>query len=178
MVYDHDCDRCPLSRSARSVCVEGAPGAFLGLEGVHPAFVLHEVPKRREGGKRSQEDILLAEALSEEGLVSVFHSAAVKCAGTSAQPNKRSVDACRIYLNSEIRALKPACILAMGRLAAMAVKRPGLVRDQRGTLTWYNKVPCIVTWNLQTALNDTTKGAQWREDFAIFAALTRLERGD
>jgi DNA polymerase len=100
---------------------------------------------------------------------SVYLSHALQCrppAGRS--PQLADVSVCRVFLEREIALVRPKVILAMGRLAALAVlsDQPALVAQpmgkQRGTLHRFRGIPVVITYSPYYLLrNSAEKAKAW-----------------
>jgi DNA polymerase len=100
---------------------------------------------------------------------SVYLSHALQCrppAGRS--PQLAEVSVCRAFLEREIALVRPKVILAMGRLAALAVlsDQPALLAQpmgkQRGTLHQFQGIPVVITYSPHYLLrNSADKAKAW-----------------
>jgi DNA polymerase len=95
-----------------------------------------------------------AESVPTEPANSAYLSHALQCrppAGRS--PQLADVSVCRAFLEREIALVRPKVILAMGRLAALAVlsDQPALLAQpmgkQRGTLHRFQGIPVVITYS-------------------------------
>ena len=110
-----------------------------------------------------------AEPVPTEPAHSAYLSHALQCrppAGRS--PQLADVAVCRAYLEREIALVRPKVILAMGRLAALAVlsDQPGLLAQpmgkQRGTLHRFKGIPVVITYSPHYLLrNSADKAKAW-----------------
>jgi DNA polymerase len=99
----------------------------------------------------------------------VYLSHALQCrppAGRS--PQLADVSVCRAFLEREIALVRPKVILAMGRLAALAVlsDQPALLAQpmgkQRGTLHRFQGIPVVITYSPYYLLrNNAEKAKAW-----------------
>jgi len=100
---------------------------------------------------------------------SAYLSHALQCrppAGRS--PQLADVSVCRAFLEREIALVRPKVILAMGRLAALAVlsDQPALLAQpmgkQRGTLHRFQGIPVVITYSPHYLLrNSADKAKAW-----------------
>ena len=136
-----DCRSCPLWKNAtQTVFGEGPPGAALMVVGEQPGD-----QEDRDGrpfvGPAGQ---LLDRALEEAGIDrrSVYVTNAVKHFKWTPRgkrriherPNREEILACRMWLEEEVRLVRPRAILALGATAAMALFGPTVrVLRDRGT---------------------------------------------
>jgi len=125
--------------------------AFVGdagvlLDNMLAALGLKRLALQGEGGG--------AEPVPAEPAHSAYLSHALQCrppAGRS--PQLADVAVCRAFLEREIALVRPKVILAMGRLAALAVlsDQPALLAQpmgkQRGTLHAFLGIPVVITYS-------------------------------
>jgi DNA polymerase len=125
--------------------------AFVGdagvlLDNMLAALGLKRLALQGEGGG--------AESVPTEPAHSAYLSHALQCrppAGRS--PQLADVLVCRAFLEPEIALVRPKVILAMGRLAALAVlsDQPALLAQpmgkQRGTLHRFQGIPVVITYS-------------------------------
>ena len=110
-----------------------------------------------------------AEPVPTEPAHSAYLSHALQCrppAGRS--PQLADVAVCRAFLEREIALVRPKVILAMGRLAALAVlsDQPALLAQpmgkQRGTLHRFKGIPVVITYSPHYLLrNSAEKAKAW-----------------
>lgn len=118
--YNHNCSKCRLHETAKSVCVSGR-----GLPNASILFV-GEAPGQEEDqagrpfvGPAGQ---LLDQAIKEYGLEPCFISNSVKCRPPGdRKPRVDEVQACRPYLVEEIKSIKPKVIVCLGNTALQAL---------------------------------------------------------
>lgn len=115
------CRRCPLCES-RTIAVpgDGPVPARLMLVGEAPGEKEDKVGRPFVGNAGRMLDRLLAGAgLSREDF---FITGAVKChPPKNRDPRAGEIDACRVYLEEQLAAVRPEVVLAMGRAALRAV---------------------------------------------------------
>ena len=109
------------------------------------------------------------ESAPTEPAHSVYLSHALQCrppAGRS--PQLADISVCRAFLEREIALVRPKVILAMGRLAALAVlsDQPALLAQpmgkQRGTLHRFQGIPVVITYSPYYLLrNSAEKAKAW-----------------
>ena len=109
------------------------------------------------------------ESAPTEPAHSAYLSHALQCrppAGRS--PQLADVSVCRAFLEREIALVRPKVILAMGRLAALAVlsDQPALLAQpmgkQRGTLHRFQGLPVVITYSPHYLLrNSADKAKAW-----------------
>jgi DNA polymerase len=140
--------------------------AFVGdagvlLDNMLAALGLKRLALQGEGGG--------AESVPTEPAHSAYLSHALQCrppAGRS--PQLADVSVCRAFLEREIALVRPKVILAMGRLAALAVlsDQPALLAQpmgkQRGTLHRFQGIPVVITYSPHYLLrNSADKAKAW-----------------
>lgn len=134
-LYNHNCRRCPLHKTAKTVCVEarGRPGR---------AMVIGEAPGRNEDrvgrpfiGTAGR---ILDYALSLAGfnVEDVFVTNVVKCRPPrNRNPLPAEIDACFSYLSAEVQRVDPVAILCLGNVAASVLLGQTGISSIRGR--WY-----------------------------------------
>ena len=110
-----------------------------------------------------------ADAQAADPARSVYASHALQCrppAGSS--PQLAEVRQCRAFVEREIALLRPKVIVAMGRLAALAMlaDRPELLAQpmgkQRGTVHRFQGIPVVITYSPHYLLrNSADKAKAW-----------------
>ncbi|MDY3754793.1 MAG: uracil-DNA glycosylase [Treponema sp.] len=91
-------------------------------------------------------------------------------------PEPEESDACRSYLEAQIAILKPAMILAVGRIAIQNLLQTSQgIGQLRGKILSYNNIPLMATYHPSALLrNQDLKRPAW-EDLKIFRThLTQL----
>lgn len=110
-----------------------------------------------------------AEPVPTEPAHSAYLSHALQCRPpTGRSPQLADISVCRAFLEREIALVRPKVILAMGRLAALAVlsDQPGLLAQpmgkQRGTLQQFQGIPVVMTYSPHYLLrNSADKAKAW-----------------
>ena len=110
-----------------------------------------------------------AEPVTTEPAHSAYLSHALQCRPPSGRsPQLADVSVCRAFLEREIALVRPKVILAMGRLAALAVlsDQPALLAQpmgkQRGTLHRFQGIPVVITYSPNYLLrNSADKAKAW-----------------
>lgn len=100
---------------------------------------------------------------------SAYLSHAIQCRPPSGRsPELAEIKMCRAFLEREIALLRPKVIVAMGRLAALAMlaDRPELLAQpmgkQRGTLHRFQGIPLVITYSPHYLLrNSADKAKAW-----------------
>ncbi|MCR5290814.1 MAG: uracil-DNA glycosylase [Treponema sp.] len=171
----HSCMHCQLCKTR----THAVPG-----EGVlHPVvLVIGEGPGAEEdntgrpfvGPAGQLLDKMLA-AISLDRHKNCFIGNIVKCRPPhNRDPEPIEADACASFLQAQIHALKPAMILAVGRIAAQnLLKTKAGISALRNTLHMYNTIPLMATYHPSALLrNADLKRPAW-EDLKLFRS--RLE---
>ncbi|MCA1961802.1 MAG: uracil-DNA glycosylase [Desulfomonile sp.] len=143
-----DCTRCPLSATRRTIVFgEGDPHARLMFVGEGPG-----ADEDREGrpfvGKAGR---LLTRMINAMGLErsEVYIANVVKCRPPmNRNPEPHEIAACNPFLEAQIAAVSPEVIVALGRIAAMALlgtKDP--IMKLRGMFHDRNGIPVMPTYH-------------------------------
>jgi DNA polymerase len=125
--------------------------AFVGDAGVLLDIMLAALGLKRLALQGQDVD---PEPTPTEPAHSVYLSHALQCRPpVGRSPQLADVSVCRAFLEREIALIRPKVILAMGRLAALAVlsDQPALVAQpmgkQRGTLHRFQGIPVVITYS-------------------------------
>lgn len=133
MKRDPNCTRCPLHETAEFVCLLG--------QGPEPcqAMIVGEAPGEREddSGKPfvGRAGRLLDEVMEDAGLDrhKVFITNAVACRPPNNRtPRKREIEACKHWLQKQIKVVEPKVILALGNVAMQSLLGIKGIRKHRG----------------------------------------------
>jgi len=167
------CQACPLALT-RNLAVPGVgPDAPL-------AMIIGEAPGADEDssgepfvGKAGQllDKMLDAIGLSRDS--NCFIANVVKCRPPqNRDPSPEETSSCSRFLDAQIDALRPAAILALGRVAAQRLLDTTVgIGHLRGTRREYRGVPLVATFHPSAILRDETlKRPAW-EDLKKFRAL-------
>lgn len=116
MLSDPSCSRCPLHKTSRSVCIPGR-----GHESPRVLFVGQAPGQQEENEGRcfvGPAGQLLKQAVKEYDLNPSRFTNSVKCfPPEDRDPNSEELEACRPYLEAEIRHYKPEFVVALGNIA-------------------------------------------------------------
>ena len=170
MPRNETCSLCALSKTAKTVCIWSRP--LVGKRVKAPVLLLGEAPGASEdrdglaftGGSGK----LLAAILDELGLTKrAVVTNCVRCRPPDNRtPNLKELRTCRQYLLDDVRALKPAVIVALGATAIRVlsvppdgeIPRTASVALSRGKRGWmWNGIPVIATYHPAAALRDNSR---------------------
>jgi len=165
-----NCNKCYASSIRKSI--------IFGKGDINPKLmVIGEGPGREEDihneifvGKSGQylKNWLAAINLSFEK--DVYLSNIVKCFSNS-NPTKEIVNSCKPYLDRQIELVKPKAILILGKIAANnLLDKNSTMKDLRGNIYTYKKIPCIVTYHPAAVL----RNPQWRAP--VWQDLQKVEK--
>lgn len=136
-------------------------------KGVRPAtlMVIGEGPGREEDnnndlfiGKSGQYLHKWLEAIEVNSNEDVYFTNIVKCF-SGFNPTQTIVDSCFPYLERQIELVNPKVILILGKIAANNIFKQNLVmKDMRGKIYTYKRIPCIVTYHPAAVL----RNPHWR----------------
>lgn len=155
-IYNDRCKLCDLCKEAKSICIPG--------KGVIPARVLFlgESPGDEEdkhnrvfiGRTGNLLDSILAN--TSIGKIPRYTSNAVKCHPlANAKPDIGTIETCvNQYLRKELRVIQPELIIALGKIAAMALLQDSKIKvtDKRQSIYYTDSplpsgIPFIVTYH-------------------------------
>jgi DNA polymerase len=176
------CRRCPLwQRGTQTVFGAGSADAGIVLVGEQPGD-REDLAGEPFVGPAGQ---LLRKAMDESGLARrrVYLTNAVKhfkweARGTRRlheKPNTAEILACQLWLELELRALRPRVIVALGATALRSLVGPGarVVRDRGTTVPGPDGIPVLVTVHPSSILR--ARGDTARHDaYDAFVADLRL----
>lgn len=133
--FNHNCEACPLHKTACTVCVpgKGPMPAEIMIVGMNPGSLedLRGEPFVGPAGE------ILNEALAVAGIDrdKVYVTNAAKCYGGKMKPSRSDLAVCtELYLKPEIEAVQPRVIIALGDLAMVALTNRGGVNRSRGQM--------------------------------------------
>jgi uracil-DNA glycosylase family 4 len=172
-IYDHDCTRCPLHETARTVCVPGD-----GDPQYARAIVLGDMPGANEdrkgwpfigpAGKILHRNMLRAGIQPSR----VFLTHTVKCRPPeNREPLPSEVDACWHYLGLEVASMPELqAILCLGRVAAKHVLGfDGTMKQMRGRwFTSEDDFDVMVTHDPAFILRQPKAEADFFSDLKLF----------
>ena len=178
---NHDCTECSLHEETERVCVMGRG------DPASRVMIIGEAPGERESetgkvfsGRAGQ---LLDSHLRDSGLAELdpYISNVVKCRPYgNRNPERIEWEACRQYLDAEIRAVDPRGVLLLGNVALRAVGRKSGITKHRGVRLQLRDpllagVPVMATIHPAYVLRNPGQSATFGEDIRRFA---RLISGD
>jgi uracil-DNA glycosylase family 4 len=130
---DHSCTLCPLHEDTERVCVMGSgnPESRVMILGEAPGGNEERTGRVFSGAAGG----VLDNALESAGISrrDVYVSNAIKCRPEdNARPERAHWEACRVYLEREVEAVRPTHTLLLGNTALQAVARRSGITKQRG----------------------------------------------
>src|SRR5215471_2150357 len=180
-LMNHDCTRCSLHETTERVCIGGSGNPKA------KAIIIGEAPGAQEAetgrvfsGRAGQ---LLDLALESAGLQreEVFISNVVRCRPPdNRRPSRVEWEACRRYMEREVKSIRPRYCLLLGNAALQAVARKSGITTKRGVRldvrdpVWAG---CTVMATIHPAyvLRNPGQGTVFHEDVRRFARLIRGE---
>lgn len=168
--FDHDCKRCPLHRTAKTVCIEGVGDQEAEL------IVIGEPPDKDEDyrGKAfsSKPSNILRSELSQSGFHSVYYTHLVKCRTPGEKPRDptpEEIKACKPYLDAELAAVKAKYILTTGRFSSKTVlKKSKITVDHGKTVTLPGDKIGMPVYNARFTMRDPSKLPAFKADLIRF----------
>ena len=164
------CNRCQLAKTRRNtVPGEGVPNPLV--------LVIGEAPGEDED-KQGRPFVGKAGKLLDKMLASIqlsrncncFIANIIKCRPPeNRDPLPEEISACSNYLEMQIHVLKPAAILAVGRIALQSLLNTSIgISKIHGQLLQYNNIPFMATYHPSALLrNEALKRPAW-EDLKLF----------
>lgn len=149
-VTDPECVRCPLHETARHVCIpgEGKPGGILFV-GENPGEEenLHGRPFIGRSGQYLR---LKINSIIRGVDVPVYITNAIRCRSTHDDQKPLAIAPCNIYLENEIRKVRPSVIVALGKTAVQALLGASIsIVSCRGGIGYYRdwdrSIPVVLT---------------------------------
>ena len=176
---NHDCTRCSLHESTERVCVMGSgdPKSHIMIIGEAPG-ANEDQTGRVFSGRAGQ---LLDFHLKEAGLdrEAVYVTNVVKCRPPdNRRPDRPEWEACRKYLEREVKAVSPSHVLLLGNAALQAVARKSGITKKRGVRldvkdpAW-SGAEVMATIHPAYVLRNPGQGSVFAEDIRRFARLIK-----
>ena len=165
-----NCSKCPASTIRRQ--------SIFGKGDLYPKLmVIGEGPGKDEDfqndlfvGKSGQYLERWLNAINLDFKKDIYFTNVVKCFSNS-NPTKEMVDTCLPYLKQQIELIEPKTILVLGKIAANALLENELpLKDMRGKITLYQRIPTIVTYHPAAVL----RNLNWRKP--VWEDLQKLEK--
>lgn len=180
-VRDANCQLCPLSKTASTVCLlgDGPVPSRIMLVGEAPGAREDDVAKPFSGAAGQYLDRILAEVgLSREG---VYITNSVRCRPPeNATPTRGQIKACSTYMQSELEIVRPDFILVLGNVALQAILGQSGIMSKRGIATKLtgganDGATVFATIHPAAVLRNPANEGIFRADLMAFARLTRGE---
>ncbi len=164
------CSKCPAS-NIRSQSIFGKGDLYPKL------MVIGESPGKDEDfqndlfvGKSGQYLERWLSAINLDFKSDIYFTNVVKCFSNS-NPTKEMVQICLPYLIRQIELVEPKTILVLGKIAANALFENDFpLKDMRGKIKFYNRIPTIVTYHPAAVL----RNLNWRKP--VWEDLQKLEK--
>lgn len=168
-VRNRQCRRCPLYKTAQSVCTMGN-----GLAS-SPLMLVGEAPGKREDDLekpfQGRAGALLDEVLEEVGLTRdlVYVDNVVRCRPPdNRKPTDDEVEACRPYLVDVLRIVQPRVVVAMGATALYGLTGKAGISKRRGRGIWSSfGVLVIPTWHPAYVLRNMSERPTLKSDLQM-----------
>lgn len=177
-----NCNLCPLHEGVGTICVWGEEvPSRLWSRRQCDVMVIGEAPGWNEdkAGRPFVGDSgrLIREKLEAAGITNYYITNVAKCRPPQNRtPTAKEAKACRVYLDEEIRTVKPKYIIALGSLAAKTVLKKSKITQEHGQLvTLPNGVIGMPVYHPAYALRDPSKLPAIEHDLARFARAMRGE---
>jgi len=175
MIYNHDCRKCSLYKSSRTVCVE-ASGDRKDVE----LLIVGEAPGEQEAragepftGRSGQ---LLRAELAKAGITSYTITNTVKCRPPDNRtPTNEEIKACREYLDAELAEYKPKFVLTLGNVPSKALLKKAKITEAHGQLIPTGSFVGMPAYHPAYALRDPSKLLPLRKDIERLAREMRGE---
>lgn len=178
---DHSCELCPLHETTERVCIMGDGDRKSRI------MILGEAPGGNEeySGRvfSGPAGKLLDDALDAAGISrgDVYVSNVVKCRPPdNDRPGRVNWEACRVYLEREVRSVRPTHTLLLGNTALQAVARKSGITTKRGVRLdvkdplWHNTT-VMATIHPAYVLRNPGQHTVFQEDVRRFARAIKGE---
>lgn len=172
------CTRCKLHASRKNVVFgEGSPTARVMFVGEAPGAVEDRTGRPFVGPAGQLLDRIIENAMGLRRQ-DVFIANINKCRPPgNREPEPDEVAACLPYLRRQVQAIRPAVIVALGRVAAhnlLGITAP--MRTLRGRELKYEQIPVVATWHPAYLLrNPAAKRDTWEDIKRVNRLLGRPE---
>lgn len=176
---NHNCTRCELHETTERVCImgRGDPQSRIIIIGEAPGAT-ESVTGKVFSGRAGQ---LLDIHLRDAALTNSWITNVVKCRPPdNRQPGRDEENACRYYLEREVKAIRPTHALLLGNSALRTVARKSGITKHRGVplrlqFNSVGEIPGMATIHPAYVLRNPGQSSVLAEDIRRFA---RLVRGD
>lgn len=173
VLRNESCTRCILRESSQNVCIMGkgnvtSPIVLIG-EAPGEAEAIHGKPFCGASGKWMHKQL---SELGMEGMVYITNSCRCR-PPNNRKPTSLEVDACRMYLMSELEIIQPRVIVCLGRTAAEAMR---IRAHPRHVLRYVNERHIVTTWHPAYCLRMGTSGHIAKQFIAALATARDFAR--
>lgn len=185
MLYNEQCENCPLHKEAKHVCIpartEGDSVKYLFV-GHHPDQAEDEVGEAGSGAAYAlfQKALRLIAEESDLELGRVAYTNAVKCfPGDGRKPGVGPKRECRTYLEDEVALYKPEVLIALGGAALSTITEGeySAVGPNRLKVLSAFDTPLCVTFHPSALLYDRSKVQDFMDDLFAYT-VTEIWRED
>lgn len=162
---DKNCTLCRLHKGCEKVCTLGS-GPVTAR-----AMIVGESPTMS-----SRAFALLEEALDEQGLDpdKMFLTHAVACRPPELRaPSKGEIKACTVWLQHQIKVIKPKFVLLLGNAPLMSVTGAGGIKKMRGKPFEQNGIIYLPIYHPSFIMRDPTLRPIFDRDLKLFADIIR-----
>ncbi len=172
-----ECTECSLYRTCQitNIMGSGPEKAEIMVVLDSPGYVEDQSGRPIDGKMRN----FLYGLLEEAGInpKKVFFTNAVKCAPPRGHKIKvKEINACKQYLEKEIKVIKPRYILAMGATALKAIIGKGKVTEEHGTLHELYNATVMPVYSPGIAFRDPKQLVPLKQDLKKFARVIAGKR--
>jgi uracil-DNA glycosylase family 4 len=171
MPRNPNCELCPLSEGVETTCVWGEHSNRKFAQTEADVLVIGEAPGHNEdkAGRPFVGDSgrLIREKLEAAGITSYYITNVVRCRPPKNRtPTAQEAKACRVYLDEEIRAVKPKYVIALGSLASKTVLKKSKITQEHGQLVESPGFTGVPIFHPAYALRDPSKLPAIEHDLA------------
>ncbi|MGE0366906.1 MAG: DNA polymerase [Phycisphaerales bacterium] len=166
------CTLCPLHKTTSHVCLLGQGPKQSDV------MIVGEAPGKREEdiGKpfQGKAGMLLEEVIEEYGFErrDVFITNAVSCRPPENRtPTKREVKTCKVWLDAQIKQVKPKFVLLLGNTPLLSVTGATGIKSKRGKPFEQNGIIYLPTFHPAFILRDPTMRPIFERDIQLFRTL-------
>lgn len=165
-----DCEACGLCAGSKTVCLWGEYASDRD-ESDPLVMVIGEAPGAKEDQRGrpfiGQSGLLIRSKLQQAGISNYYITNTVKCRPPDNRtPTAKEAKACKMYIDEEIRNVKPDYIITLGALASKVVLKKAKITQCHGQLVPMGKITGIPIYHPAFALRDPSKLPAIEHDLA------------
>jgi uracil-DNA glycosylase family 4 len=158
MIRNQDCSRCKLSAGCKVVC------DILQPQKRSDVMVIGETPAAR--GDQGH----IRKILARHGIARPYFVSAVNCEPEKGKkPTDAQVTSCRVYVQKQIKKVKPKFVLLMGNAALYSIKSIRGINKERGRPFEHKGVIYLPTWTPGNIFYDPATEATIDRDIKLLA---------